>query len=456
MVKTKDGGKPFNVITAYDTYTAEGGNTAVDNSYLHTMLMPDEEFSPPIRSVISTEDAVTQFDGTAVDTTEPTVSLAIDTGVTLGADLENTETQVTTSANGTNYFRVGDLIQVGVNETTTKRIEIMRVTSIDSTTVMQVQRALYGTTIADKDDQTHAASGAVNGARIYFPNYNTYHRYDQFSTQQTDGLGRYAIQNLYNLGRSTTATNNVGIVPGSFSIKFYNSGYQSIGVTDLRPSSESGLTAGQEYRLNIKVDGGTVFEDLTFTIDSSNTRFGGTNGVIEKIQQALDSKYYVAGNLFEKGVTVSIVNGDLRFTSQSRLSTSAIELANASGGTNFFGVGRIPTVPDTNTAVAAVLPDDTIQDPVTFASSPNNSVFMYDDGQGNLFGAGQGTINYETGAIDFTGPANANFAYAVTHSSAFSGKLNEGVAGRANTLKEVIVNTPSQKWNGTVGIKVFK
>ena len=216
------------------------------------------------------------------------------------------------------------------------------------------------------------------------------------------------------------------------------------------------MTAGDTYKFNIKVDGGSVFSNLTFIVDSSNTRFGGTNGVIEKIQQALDAQYYTSGNLFEKGVTVSIVNGDLRFTSQSRLSTSAIELAAPTSGTTPFGVGRFPAVPDTNTAVAAVLPDDTVQDPITFASSPNNSVFMYDDGQGNLFGAGQGTISYETGAIDFTGPANANFAYAVTHSSAFSGKLNEGVAGRANTLKEVIVNTPSQKWNGSVGIKVFK
>ena len=419
------------------------------------MLLPGESFSPPIRSLISTEDAVTQFTGTEVDNTEPSATLYAESGVTLGANLEDTETQVTTSANGTNYFRVGDLIQVGINETTATRIEILRVTEITSATVMQVQRALFGTTKADKDSQTNGTSGAVSGAKIYIPSFNAYHKYDQFSLSQTDGSGKYKIQNFYNLGRHVTATNNVGIVPGSVAIKFYSNGYQSIGCTDLRHSSESGLASSTTYKFNIKVDGGSVFSNLTFTTDSSNTRFGGNNGVIEKIQDALDTQYYTAGNLFEKGVNVSIVNGDLRFTSMSRLSTSAIELAAPTSGTTPFGVGRFPSVPDTNTAVASVLPDDTVMDPVTFASSPNSTVVMYDDGNGNLAGAGKGTINYETGAIDFTGPRNASFSYSVAHSSAFSGKLNEGVAGRANVLKEILVNNPNQKWNGQVQLKTY-
>ena len=63
-----------------------------------------------------------------------------------------------------------------------------------------------------------------------------------------------------------------------------------------------------------------------------------------------------------------------------------------------------------------------------------------------------GTINYETGAIDITGcPANAEFVYTVAHSSGFSGKLNTG----ANAIVEILANTPSQKWNGSVVVRTY-
>ena len=71
-------------------------------------------------------------------------------------------------------------------------------------------------------------------------------------------------------------------------------------------------------------------------------------------------------------------------------------------------------------------------------------------------GAAIGTINYETGAFDMrNGPENASFAYLVNHSSAFSGKLNEGTTGRINSVKEILANTFSQK-NGSVVLKTFK
>ena len=53
------------------------------------------------------------------------------------------------------------------------------------------------------------------------------------------------------------------------------------------------------------------------------------------------------------------------------------------------------------------------------------------------------------------GPENASFAYLVNHSSAFSGKLNEGTTGRINSVKEILANTFSQK-NGSVVLKTFK
>ena len=63
-----------------------------------------------------------------------------------------------------------------------------------------------------------------------------------------------------------------------------------------------------------------------------------------------------------------------------------------------------------------------------------------------------GIVNYETGAIDMRGcPANAEFVYTVAHSSGFSGKLNTG----DNAIVEILANTPSQKWNGSVKVRVY-
>ena len=79
-------------------------------------------------------------------------------------------------------------------------------------------------------------------------------------------------------------------------------------------------------------------------------------------------------------------------------------------------------------------------------------MFGYDDGNGNLFGMCNGTINYETGAIDMRGcPPNAEFVVSALTNSAFSGRLNESI----NSLTEITAVTPSQKWNGSVKVKSY-
>ena len=68
----------------------------------------------------------------------------------------------------------------------------------------------------------------------------------------------------------------------------------------------------------------------------------------------------------------------------------------------------------------------------------------------------RGTINYETGALDIiSAPKNAQFVVTALTKSAFSGKLNESETGRINSLVEILANTPSQKWNGSVKIKTW-
>ena len=424
------GGVPLNIMAGFETYSNETTETGA-TKYLHVMLMPGEKWYPPVRAVISTESASTQFDGTAVSNTAPNSNMYADIS-TVSSGFNNTTDPVTFASADGDFWRVGDMIR--------SNAEVAEITAISGAN-LTVKRAMLGTSAASHGD----------GETLRLQFSNDYYDIDKYSVAQTDSNGKYKASNFFGVGR--TASGKQGIVPGSVAIKFYDPGYQSLGLSGITPTTNSGLTASETLKLDITVDGGTLFQDLTFTLDSSNVNFGGNNGVISKIQAALDVQYYTAGNLFEKKVTVSIVGGDIRFTSGSRLSTSAILLADTGDSDTFIDAaanGRIPGSGDIPAAVDARLPDDVLYDRVTYATMPNSSVFGYDDGKGNLFGMCSGTINYETGAISMGGcPVNAEFVYSVAHTSAFSGKVDTG----ANALVEILANTPSQKWDGSLTIK---
>ena len=154
---------------------------------------------------------------------------------------------------------------------------------------------------------------------------------------------------------------------------------------------------------------------------------------------------------------MAIVNGDIRFTSGSHLAASAIALTAGSSGTaEFFGTGRIPAAPAAATAVAAEFAPSKRYDLVTYAGTFDDSLFVYDDGNGNLFGKARGTINYETGAINMVGcPPNAQFRLSYIHTSAFSGRQDATLATKMNSLQAVYANIPSQKWAGEIEIETF-
>ena len=380
--------------------------------------------------------------------------LYVDSVANLAEDVDGSETAI--DVNDGDYFRVGDLIQLGTTTgTTATNIEIMRITGI-STNTLTVERGLYGSITGNSSAQT---TGHVNGANIHFPWFNTQEKYDKYhddanalGTTQTNASGRYTAQNLFGYGRS--ATYPTGIVKGSFAMKFYNNGYQEFGMSGVTPNTQSGLAASTAYGINITVDGGSTFADLTFTTDASNLKFGGNNGVLSKIQSALDTQFYTSGNLFEKGVTVSIVNGDIRFASTNRTRNSAILLAAPSSATTPFGVGRIPAIANIEGAVAARLPDDTVFDNTNYVETKNESVFAYDDGKGNIMGSATGTINYETGAVDFIGPANAEFAVSFNYDSAHSGGLNT-TADQQNSIRSISARSMNSKIDAEVEILGF-
>ena len=452
------GRHPAFAILAYRLWTAEGTMSGT-TYYVNYLLKPGQGMVLPDAPAIIQDEDNDQYDGTAITNAVPSVTANYaysDSGTTIDdAGVEAADTTITVD-NGA-FFRVNDLIQFGINTTTATKIEICRVTAI-ATHVLTLERALFGTTANDKDAQTNATSGVVDDAKIYFPFFNIYNDHDSYTVVQTSANGKFHAMNLFGAGRA--ATNLMGITPGSFSAKFYNAGYQNLGLSGITSSANTSLTASGSYWLKIAIDGGTA-EAINFTVDSSNTNWGGTNGVLSKINTALTDKYNnSASNTFQQISSVGIVNGDVRFTSGQRLSTSAIALTagtdGASASYNIFAQqnGHFPALANVPDAVAAKLPDDVLYDKITYETSPNSGAFIYDDGYGSLTGAmGSGSLNYETGEIHMTGcPANAEFVYSCLHTSAFSGRTNATNAAKMNSLKAIYGNMTNQAGAGELTI----
>ena len=397
-----------------------------------TMLLPAGEFIylPNGRIVGYNADAsaanATSFANIAPDSNEYTV---VDAS---GANEAIDDSETAIDVDDDDFFKQGDLIRIDD--------EIMEVTAISGNT-LTVIRGTHGSTAAAHD--------ITDDLRLPF--FNAYNSYNKYSVAQTNKNGKFKAMNFFGYGRTGNAVVD-GIVPGSVAFKFYNQGYQELGLSGITPNTPTGLAASTTYQFNFSVDGGSVFVDLAFTTDSSNTNFGGKNGLLNKIQDVFDQQYYTSGNLFEKRVTVGIVDGDVRFTSGSHLSTSAVLLAAPGSGTTPFGVGRIPAIGSIETAVAARLPDDTLFDKETYEEKPNIGAFMYDDGAGNLIGAGSGTINYETGAVDFTAMPNAEFVISGTQFSAHSGAPTTASSSGTNSIVNVGARSTNQKLNATIKV----
>ena len=413
----------------------------------------------------------------AVSTSQTSVqtTLYTDSGVDLGADVDETTDpfQITTGANGTNAFRVGDLIQLGTGISTANNYrEILRVRSIDSTTTMTCDRALYGTSAGDSDS-TNWNAGHDNNSNIYLPWFNEFNDSDKYSSLQTDHLGRFKATNFFGLGRTTTGGADHGIVPGSVAFKFFNPSYLEFGLTGIRPSTKTGLSASTTYAFDLILneavakDSTANEETISFTTDASNLTFSsGSGSVLQKIQDQFDEKFYdPSSKLFEVPVKIGIVRGDVRITSGSRLSTSRVGVSNATTGTEMFGVGRFPSISSDAVLVrgevvgsstnqvtyghASKVSDDTIHDPLTHDEEINMNAFAYDNGRGQIQGACSGTINYETGAIALNGaPPNANFYYYAKSNGAHAG----GTVGGANSNQIVSIGARScnDKINGYV------
>tara|TARA_R100000234_G_C4990863_1_gene175475 strand:+ start:22 stop:1569 length:1548 start_codon:yes stop_codon:yes gene_type:complete len=451
-VKIKnDGYVPALAELVYNSYTDA---TSIDSSasglrFVKYLLNPDEEIMiPTTRAIIG--DAGGEFTGTAVDSASVTTAESLDSGADVdtatSGDIASdaTITTVNLEDGHSKYFYAGDLIRIDD--------EILEVLSVGTgadlaNSTLSVKRGVMGSTAATHNDDR----------AVHLPFFNMHHKYVAAGNEKgktTDSNGRWKSMNYFGYGRS--AGNQAGLTPGSIAIQFYEAGFAKANLSDITANTESGLTANQEYRFNITVDSGSTFSDLTFTTDSSNTKFGGSTGIIAKIQDALDTQYYTTGNLFEKKVTISLENGDIIFRSGSFLSTSAVAIANATGGTNLLGVGRIPSAFE---SVDARLQTETEYDPVT-NDSVYKEIFIRDDGNGNLIWKNErtvGKVNYETGAISWnlSDRPNAEFVVSVLHTGAFSGKLDATQSNRRNSLRQILGNTTQQKCEAQLTIMTY-
>ena len=399
----------------------DSADTLSDATHYLSMLLPAGEcVYLPNNRLIGTATAFGGGMGVAVDNQAPSSNCFADI-TTAASGFDNTTDPVTFVAGDGDFIKVGDLLRCNA--------EVVEVTAVSGNNVT-VKRALFGTTAASHGDG--------ETLRVQFT--NMHHDFDDTSYNgggngsatvcKTNASGKFRAMNFFGYGRTADAVCD-GLVAGSVALKFYNQGFQEFGLAGITSSTKTGLAVSTEYTFSLKISGGSA-DDVAFTTDSSDVTFG---NVIAKIQSAINDKYTTGTNLKNKKARIGIVNGDIRITDSSRLSTGAILMAAPSSGTTPFAVGIIPAVGVLEAAVAAKLPDDTLRDSITNASRKNTAAFLLDNGRGQLVGAGGGgSINYETGEININSYANAEFVVSANTKAAHCG----GAEDSATTINGVV------------------
>ena len=468
---------PTIVISQYEGYSDE--DTDAGRHTIQTMLMPNETIYPPVRGIIPTANQLRVLDGTVVDFTT-TVGDASNTfadfesdsgdNVASGEFNNTTDPVVFELNNGHEKYRVGDYLRC---ENEIVRVEGTYEDNPTTSTVADnhivVSRGHLGSTIA-------AHSGTPD---IMFPCTNELYDFDRAlsgSSQlvQSDMNGRFKLSNFFGYGRTDATADNktFGLVAGSVCFRFYSSAYQEImmgGTTNNIPitsSTSSKLTASTAYAFNLTLDDSSA-TTISFTTDSSNVNFGGTNGIITKIQDAINTATRTTGGgLYGYSCTVGIVNSKLRFTSNSHLSPhdgtngSKVLLADAGSGTNVLSgsAGIFPDDAVMNAPIKPIIAPVSVYDTLTYAKSSNMAGMCYDNGWGELIygGVKVGNISYETGAFHFTIPSlpNAEFEISLAHGSPFAGKVDT-TKEDTSTITAIHANVINKNIAGEIEVKLY-
>ena len=352
-------------------------------------------------------------------------------GGDMGADTDTEDASSSASIaldGGGAKFRTGDYIFFD-----TSTSDAMKVVSVSGNT-LTVERNVLGYTAQTIPDNTDVFMYA--GTHLHDKGTED----DSGTNIRTDAQGRFKGQ-LLGVGgdvpRGTGATNVAGgIVPGSAVIQFPESGgYQNLGVA-VGSTDSTGLAVSTAYEFRI-TDSLVTTADIAFTTDSSDVSWG---KVIELINQA-----FVDASL---DYTVGIVNGDVRFSAKKWIDGDSITLADPSDGTEPWGVGNVPDTAAHETPVKTRFPSETITDIGSGKSIKNTTNMLIDDGNGNLVGeVGSGTINYDSGVVDFTGLYRAEFKTAFAYGSAHSG-IPTRAANTSNMAKTIAARSNNVYKNG--------
>tara|TARA_Y100000401_G_scaffold117168_1_gene124955 strand:+ start:11293 stop:13191 length:1899 start_codon:yes stop_codon:yes gene_type:complete len=285
----------------------------------------------------------------------------------------------------------------------------------------------------------------------------------------TDGHGRYKSNGLF--GANFRSTDHIqGLVPGGQYCDFPVPVEQRLGMKNLTSRDKSGLTASTQYEFTLNLDGQR--EHIAFTTDANNLNFGGSNGILSKIQTAINDKVK-DGNLY-RNVSVTLENGDIVFRSligggswngnltnrgtdhTNRTGASQVDLQDYSSGNQFMGSGRIPGSP--LPATSNDFPDTEKLHPKTGEVYNDVSNMLIDRGDGTLRRqkGGSGTINYESGAVDLKGlPAWSQVQSYYISESAHCGQLDTDTSNSCNGIKKVEARSVSPIANALVRVTLL-
>ncbi len=337
---------------------------------------------------------------------------------------------------GASRLREGDYLYV-VNSGTD---DVMRVVSVESDTEFTAERGVLGYTAQSLDDDAVVYMYAGNQL------HNKGTEDDSGVNIRTDAQGRFKGMLLGDNGDEPRGTGQTqvagGIVPGSVSIQFpLHGGYQNLGVS-VSLTDSTGLATGTTYGFRITDSLGTT-SDIEFTTDTSDVSWG---KVIQLINTA-----FISANL---DYHCSIVNGDVRFSAKKWLDGDSITLANPTDATNVFGVGSFGAVGTHESPVKTQFPRGKITDVQSGKKILNTAKMLIDDGNGNLIsedGTGSGSIDYDSGIIDITGPYRAEFKTSFAYGSAHSG-IPTRAANIENMVSVVAGRSMNPRKNGEITI----
>ena len=299
----------------------------------------------------------------------------------------------------------------------------------------------------------------IYDAKTSAANVSTLNGVDHAS-QKTDGSGYVLTDSLF------SQTDTGGINPGSLLIVFYEEPYKELGITSStnsgnsqHPSTGTGLAANTAYAFKLSINGVTA-TDVAFTTHTSDVTWGSGaldgNGVLSKINSALRDAYQAGTQAFQ--AKASLVDGDVRFTSGSRDSSGAIDLATPGSGTTIFGVGNIPAIGNTDAAVTA----GNATDFTLYGLDPANALIDYGDGTGTRAKGGHfrfieldGLGKYkESGRLElYDCPPHATFKLWASYNSAHSGEADSDGTGD-NCLKGISARSLSKLIPGHVQVTV--